>query len=1108
MRSVHLERDIRDPNSSRGYVLTPVARDALARITTGFQPNSTQRAWRLAGDYGSGKTAFGLALARVARGAKNELPRELQQFMGHRSTFHTVMATAESENLGVTVLRALGVKWHARRAPAVNEVMAAVHEAVARAKQRRHVGVLLIVDELGKNLEHAARHPESDDIFLLQRLAEEAARSGARAFSILVMLHQGVAAYTSSLDSAAKREWNKVAGRFEEIVYAHPIEQVAALVAATLNVDTNRLPIAVRKEAETAMAAALKLGLYGSSAAATLRSLGTKIFPIHPTALPVLVRTIRRFGQNERSLFSFISSAEPLGLQHHLEHSTSNFRQYRIHHLLDYVRANLLQNLATSGAHTHWGIVDGVLASTRLENRTQESVLKTVALLNLLDAADLPATEDMVLQAVDSDRKATQTALDALRRRGVIYERGSVKGMCLWPHTSVNVDELFAKALAAGPGEGNGVELLCKHIRSEHLVPRAYYARTGTLRYAAVEFVPAKSLTALLAAQPRLDGKSADLNVRVVLPADKSERNEAITALRAAATSLAEGLLVGVAEPNPQAVAALRDLVAWEWVRKNTPQLSGDRYAREEVSRQISQAERNLTARLGGLGNLAVPNVSELFWVSSSMARNVKVGRELLTILGEECDRIYPKTPRVLNELINRRTPSKAAVAARTKLVEAMALSSEKPNLGMEDTSRPAEMGLYLSIVKAGGFHVEAGSRWAFRLPEKKADKCRLLPAIHLITHTITRSGLDALVPVQDVFDALSRPPFGIREGLQPFILAIYLATHHQRVALYEDGTYLHEVRGDEFLRLMKEPQHFHLQHCELDLVRSEVFARLLRLLEVSPRDATRTDLLDLVRPLVVFVGREIPEFSRRTNSLSATAVRVRRALLDTREPVNLVFTKLPEACGLPAVGTKPFAHSDDLAARLRIALHEIRAAYPELIKRLGEGLCAAFDVTVGLPEARAIVAGRAAQLAVALTEPSLKAFALRVADSNLDDRTWIESIASLLARKAPERWSDNDETEFNHQLEVTAARFKRTEAALIGTTRKLNGHACRIALTKSDGAEVGDLVDWAGMDESRIGPVQTEIQQLLSQHGRHGLAAAMRALWIQLSREEEGIKL
>src|ERR1035441_4074271 len=139
------------------------------------------------------------------------------------------------------------------------------------------------------------------------------------------------------------------------------------------------------------------------------------------------------------------------------------------------------------------------------------------------------------------------------------------------------------------------------------------------------------------------------------------------------------------------------------------------------------------------------------------------------------------------------------------------------------------------------------------------------------------------MVPVNDLFEGLSQPPYGIREGLQPFILAIYLATNHQRVALYEDGTFLPEVRGEVFLRLMKEPQFFHIQYCELDSVRADVFTKLLHLLQIDPRDASKTDLIDLVRPLTIFISREVPEYSRKTNSLPAVAVAVRRALLAAR---------------------------------------------------------------------------------------------------------------------------------------------------------------------------------------------------------------------------------
>src|SRR5947209_3719557 len=310
MRSVHLERDFGDPSSSLGYVLTPVARSAILRICDGFQSGSTQRAFRLSGDYGSGKSAFGLSLARIASGTTRNLPPQMRAFCG-RNHLRPLLATGDHEPLGITVLRALGVRMSPRSRPTTAEVLDRMAKAMGRARSGGFKGVLLILDELGKNFEFAGQNPESDDIFLLQRLAEEATRSAEHPLVIVLMLHQGVAAYSSGLDTAARREWDKVAGRFEEIVYVHPLEQLATLVAATLNVNLHALPRAVGEAAKRTMGAAVRAGIYGTSTASTFAEPGPRIFPSHPTVLPVLVRAIRKFGQSERSLFSFQSASEP-----------------------------------------------------------------------------------------------------------------------------------------------------------------------------------------------------------------------------------------------------------------------------------------------------------------------------------------------------------------------------------------------------------------------------------------------------------------------------------------------------------------------------------------------------------------------------------------------------------------------------------------------------------------------------------------------------------------------------------------------------------------------------------------------------------------------------
>jgi hypothetical protein len=222
----------------------------------------------------------------------------------------------------------------------------------------------------------------------------------------------------------------------------------------------------------------------------------------------------------------------------------------------------------------------------------------------------------------------------------------------------------------------------------------------------------------LLDHQPALNGKGADLHLRVVLPASQSQLREAERLIREQERTLNEGLFIAIAQPPINSVAALSDLVTWQWVQANTPALAGDRYAREEVTRQVARAERYFRERLAGLDNLEVPIGESLTWHSAgNEATRLKPGRELLQFLSNQCDHLYRKAPRILNELINRRVPSSAAIAARTKLAEAMGAASDQAFLGMDDSKRPPEMALYLSILRKGGFHTENNGEWSFRYP-------------------------------------------------------------------------------------------------------------------------------------------------------------------------------------------------------------------------------------------------------------------------------------------------------------------------------------------------------------------------------------------------------
>ncbi len=72
-------------------------------------------------------------------------------------------------------------------------------------------GLLLVIDELGKLLEHATTHTDKSDIFILQSLAEFAARS-SQPFLVIGVLHQDFSLYAQQLSRADARSGTKYGG--------------------------------------------------------------------------------------------------------------------------------------------------------------------------------------------------------------------------------------------------------------------------------------------------------------------------------------------------------------------------------------------------------------------------------------------------------------------------------------------------------------------------------------------------------------------------------------------------------------------------------------------------------------------------------------------------------------------------------------------------------------------------------------------------------------------------------------------------------------------------------------------------------------------------------
>ena len=1127
-RSVHLERDFADSTALDQYVVTEKIGQLFRQFATAFGDGSTERAWRITGDYGTGKSCFALALARVCSPGKQPLPKQLSQISKVLLNANAlpILVTGTSEPISKAIIRAVQTRLAdagLRTKPAaLRNVKEMLSNAAPSERDRFAIelleqtaqcviesnqgnGVMLILDELGKALEFATRNPDEQDITFLQSLAEAAARSGSSPIVILGILHQGFSAYADRMDATDQREWDKIGGRFAELVFDQPLEQLISLVSHALGVNVARLPESVKRAAIADMTKAIDLGWFGAVAnRKALIEQAPTIYPLQPMLLPVLVKFFSRFGQNERSLFNFLYSSDANALRSYAAERDAGSTFFGIHDLYDFVRSSIGHRLHTRSLSSRWSQIESVIDASLGGSELEVALLKTVGLLNMLDDQKLRATEDVLKQAITHTcavgNASFAKTFEGLRsKKHVLYSRGIAGGYCLWPYTSVNLDLKYAEAERVVTTVDDVVGAVADILIQRPVVARRHYVETGNLRHFDLIYVKASEFIATV---QKWQPDKADGAIFVPLCQSKAEQAVAIQAVSKLGLSKRDDILVAIPDPMTGFAGYVREIRRWEWVQKNVEELNGDKYGREEVSRQLAAATSVLLDQTNRrLDVRSFRNGQNMQWFHKGKQITVESSRKLFQFVSEICDKVFKESPKLKNELLNRRKLSSAAAAARMRLIERIFDNATEEFLGMDASKKPPEMSMYLSALKQTNLHVKTRSGARIAIPSPANDTCNLVPLFDRIRNLLTEKE-GSRVRVSNLFAELRKSPIGARDGLLSIMLAVFCVAEAQHVAMYEDDVFLHELGGAAFHRLSKVPESFELQYCKLSGVRSEVFNQLLSVVDSVIDDSRAPDLIDVVKPLCEFAAG-LPEYSRNTTSLGKKTLAIRDALLKAREPSTLLFEQLPAACGLPPIPVRKASASEDIkkyVRELKKGLGELRSAYPTLLGQIEKSIAAAFDLDDQHDKLRGQLERKSTDLGIHITEPTLKAFCLRLADSKLPRDAWLESVGSLVLAKPPRRWHDSDAPRFEEALSELVSRFQKTASLAFTKGKDANRRSMRLSILLASGNEQTCVVEVP--DNKQAAALKIKMERLFEENPRLAVAVASEVMLTHLSSD------
>jgi hypothetical protein len=1073
-RSVSITRDPHRKDALDGYILTPNGRDMLRRLAAALRGETTTRAWSLTGPYGSGKSSLALLIAQLLAG-DDGVRHQARQFLAGADPdlagrffgpggplsrksgwLLPVLVTGSRQPLDKALagslaasLRAVAVRGRkpqvidqlerlaTQAEPAGSAVVALFGEAVEYLERAGGdaAGLLLIVDELGKFLEFGATNPEQGDVFVLQELAEAATRS-AHPFLFITILHQALDRYADHLSPGRRAEWAKVQGRFEDVAFEERSEQLLRLLAHAIHhtgTDAELKPL--RRQARALAQEAVTAGIRaGTMPVSELQECLAACYPLHPLTAVVLGPLFRQLAQNERSLFAFLASSEPFGFQEFLHQQGGKGGPYRLDLLYDYVLASLGPGLFAQHRGKLWAEVQTALDRLHDASEVEVSLAKTVGLLQALGpAAGFPASVQVLraaMRRLASDAELDE-AIQSLTRRSVVVFRRHTGSYALWEGSDVDIEDRLAAARQAVERDQSLAVFLTRQAPPQPLIARRHYFQTGTLRYFEAVYCGRADLQGDLFNSVPGGAMAADGRVLYCLPRDPSDRK----AIRAQIVTASADVPVVAALPKD--VFDLRELchelVCLRWVAEHTPELESDRTARRELNARLAIAEQNLRAHLDWLFSTANPGCS---WFCRGEEVSLDSPRQLNDLLSRACDEVYHATPHWRNELINRRSLSSSAAAARRNLIEAMFEHPEKEALGLEGT--PPERSMYETLLKGSRLHRKQGGEMALVPPDAKAE-----PAVREIWKAVEAflAGTEAgRKSVEGLFTTLRQPPIGLKDGVLPVLLAVVLVHDHSQVALYEEGSFVPRPNAAVFERLFRTPAKFEVQRFRVAGPRAEVFQQYAAMIQRAEGD--EADLLTVVKPMVR-LAKELPEYVTKTKQISAVAQRVLKAVREARQPDGLLFADLPAACGFPpfeASGKADQKQIDSYFTQLRGAFTELQRAYPHLLADIERLVLSAFGQEPPFADARRRIDHHARLVLNVAVEAKLKAFLLRVTDDSVEDSVWLESIATLIAGKPPPHWDDQDRARFEVQLAAAARNFEHYRVLAVEMEKK--GHA------------------------------------------------------------------
>ena len=1088
-RSIRIDADIGKPAALVGYICPRSSAEAIETMARHVEENG-QGAFTWTGPYGSGKSSLVVAMAaalmgrkRISRYAESVFETKttgiLRKAFPPRTRGWRVLPVVgrrdrPAQVIGEAIVSSELTDCSEQRTWTDKAVLDTVDE-LAQSNPGSYGGLLIFIDEMGKFLEAAAN--SLTDIYLLQELAEQASRSGKR-LVIVGILHQAFEEYAHRLSREVRDEWSKIQGRFVDLTINTSRDEQIDLISRAIEKDfkpDNPYQLAEGVAAQTRR-----------ETPGYFAKMLEDCWPLHPIVASLLGPiSRRRFGQNQRSIFAFLNSAEPFGFQDFLRNANDD-AIYEPDRLWDYLRVNFEPAILASSDGHRWSLAEDVIERCEAlgGDDSHLRLLKVLAIIGMFkDRSGLGGSLELLRLAFPGENSELASRLDDLKRWSFVVYRKFSDTYSIYEGSDFDIELAVEQALESIP-ELNTVAF-SSLFKLQPVVAKRHYHRTGALRWFDVVVVP------LAEAAVVADGytpRNGAVGCFVLALPTRSESTETSKRLcnEIVQQSRDWEIAVGSAQQIGGVVIQMRELMALEWVRDHTPDLQSDRVARTEIQARIDEMR-------GQLEDSFIQAIGGALWYRKDTEPRLLSYEQLNGLASDLADGLFNDAPILHNELLGRTRLSSNAVAARNALIHRMVLNEGEARLGID--GYPPEGGLFVSLLESTGLYHDMDGKWQFVSPKLHGGDPKNLGPTWQAATDLMMANTHRAVPITEVYEVWRRAPFGLKEGLLPVLVVAFFLSERGSLALYRDGMFQVSMSELDADYLVRDPADIQLRWMKLSETSRRLLSELAEVVHELDEEKTLTYLepLDVARGLVSIYDRLSP-WVGRTQQLSVNARRVRQLFKQANDPNRLIFDDMPSLVD-DVESTSNEIAMQHVVDTVREGLKELKLAYPTMLNRLRDVLLTELHVPNTSSSMLTELRARAENIRELGGDHRLEAFIIRLARFYGKD-VEIEDLAGMAVNKPARNWVDSDIDRAALQLAEMARKFNHAEAFARVKGRRDKRHSTAVVVDIAGrGMPLHDEFDVTDLDQTDVSQLIDRVDRTLDESGEERRNVILSAL-------------